>query len=88
MAKFLEGIQARLLETLGGVAGDLLLLVADTPAVAATVLGRLRVELARPVRPDPAPIATSLLGSSIFPWWSGTRREAVARDAPSVHRAA
>jgi aspartyl-tRNA synthetase len=47
VAKFMTGIQPRLLETLGGVAGDLLLLVADIPAVAATVLGRLRVDLAR-----------------------------------------
>ncbi|HEX9477939.1 MAG TPA: amino acid--tRNA ligase-related protein, partial [Methylomirabilota bacterium] len=34
-------------ETLGAAPGDLLLLVADVPAVAATVLGRLRVDLAR-----------------------------------------
>jgi aspartyl-tRNA synthetase len=47
VAKFMIGIQARLIEALGGVPGDLLLLVADTPAVAATVLGRLRVDLAR-----------------------------------------
>jgi len=47
VAKFIQGVQARLLETLGGVAGDLLLLVADTAVVAATVLGRLRVDLAR-----------------------------------------
>ncbi|HKX05935.1 MAG TPA: aspartate--tRNA ligase, partial [Methylomirabilota bacterium] len=47
VAKFMTGIQARLLEALGGAAGDLLLLVADVPAVAATVLGRLRVDLAR-----------------------------------------
>ncbi|HXA98459.1 MAG TPA: aspartate--tRNA ligase [Candidatus Dormibacteraeota bacterium] len=47
VAKFIQGLQARLIETLGGTPGDLLLLVADTPAVAATVLGRLRVDLAR-----------------------------------------
>ena len=47
VAKFMTGIQAQLLEVLGGAAGDLLLLVADAPAVAATVLGRLRVDLAR-----------------------------------------
>jgi aspartyl-tRNA synthetase len=47
VAKFMTAIQARLLETLGGAPGDLLLLVADAPAVAATVLGRLRVDLAR-----------------------------------------
>jgi len=47
VAKFIQGVQARLVETLGGITGDLLLLVADTPTVAATVLGRLRVDLAR-----------------------------------------
>jgi aspartyl-tRNA synthetase len=47
VAKFIQGLQPRLIETLGGTPGDLLLLVADTPAVAATVLGRLRVDLAR-----------------------------------------
>jgi aspartyl-tRNA synthetase len=47
VAKFMTSIQGRLLETLGAAPGDLLLLVADVPAVAATVLGRLRVDLAR-----------------------------------------
>ena len=53
VAKFMTGIQPRLLETLGGVAGDLLLLVAD--------IARGRGHRARtpaggprpPVRPDP-----------------------------------
>jgi aspartyl-tRNA synthetase len=47
VAKFIQGVQARLLETLGAAPGDLVLLVADAPAIAATVLGRLRVDLAR-----------------------------------------
>jgi aspartyl-tRNA synthetase len=47
VAKFLQPISDSLLSALGAAAGDLLLMVADTPAVAATVLGRLRVELAR-----------------------------------------
>jgi len=47
VAKFIQGVQAHLLEALGGAAGDLLLLVADAPAVACAVLGRLRVDLAR-----------------------------------------
>jgi aspartyl-tRNA synthetase len=47
VAKFIQGVQARLLEKLGAASGDLLLLVADRPAIAATVLGRLRVDLAR-----------------------------------------
>src|SRR5229473_2786006 len=47
VAKFLTAVQDRLLALTGGTAGDLLLLVADAPAVAATVLGRFRVDLAR-----------------------------------------
>ncbi|HSB40975.1 MAG TPA: aspartate--tRNA ligase [Methylomirabilota bacterium] len=47
VARFIQAIQPRLLEALGGTPGDLLLLVADAPAVAATVLGRLRLDLAR-----------------------------------------
>ena len=47
VAKFLTAVQDSLLALTGGGAGDLLLLVADTPAVAATVLGRFRVDLAR-----------------------------------------
>jgi aspartyl-tRNA synthetase len=47
VAKFIQSIQPRLLEALGSAPGDLLLLVADAPDVACTVLGRLRVELAR-----------------------------------------
>ena len=54
VAKFIQGVTPRLLEALGGVPGDLLLLVADAPAVAATVLGRLRVDLARRVDLIPA----------------------------------
>jgi aspartyl-tRNA synthetase len=47
VAKFIQAIQPQLLAALGGTPGDLLLLVADAPAVAATVLGRLRLDLAR-----------------------------------------
>ena len=54
VARFIQGVQARLLETLGALPGDLLLLVADAPAVAATVLGRLRVDLARRFNQIPA----------------------------------
>jgi aspartyl-tRNA synthetase len=54
VAKFLTAVQDRLLALTGGVAGDLLLLVADTPAVAATVLGRFRVDLARRFQLIPA----------------------------------
>ena len=47
VAKFMQAIQQPLLTALGAAPGDLLLLVGDAPAVAAPVLGRLRVELAR-----------------------------------------
>jgi len=47
VAKFLSAAQDRLLSVTAGAAGDLLLLVGDAAPVAATVLGRLRVDLAR-----------------------------------------
>jgi aspartyl-tRNA synthetase len=47
VARFLEPVKRGLLERLGGAPGDLLLLVADQAPLAATVLGRLRQELAR-----------------------------------------
>ncbi|MBI4607532.1 MAG: aspartate--tRNA ligase [Candidatus Rokubacteria bacterium] len=47
LARFLEPIRASLLARCAAGAGDLLLLVADAAPAAATVLGRLRVELAR-----------------------------------------
>jgi len=46
VAKFLAAVQERLLSSTAAAAGDLLLLVGDAPAVAATVLGRLRVDMA------------------------------------------
>jgi len=47
VAKFLAAIQEQLLSRTAAAAGDLVLLVGDTAPVAATVLGRLRVDLAR-----------------------------------------
>jgi aspartyl-tRNA synthetase len=47
VAKFIQGIQQPLLMALHANAGDLVLMVGDTPTVAATVLGRLRVDMAR-----------------------------------------
>jgi aspartyl-tRNA synthetase len=47
VAKFLQGIQPALLAAVGAEPGDLVLLVGDRPGVAATVLGRFRVDLAR-----------------------------------------
>jgi aspartyl-tRNA synthetase len=46
IAKFLgDAIAAKIVETTGAGEGDLILIVADSPPVAADVLGRLRVEL-------------------------------------------
>ena len=47
VAKFLDAIRDRLLASTAATAGDLVLLVGDAAAVAATVLGRLRVDLAK-----------------------------------------
>jgi aspartyl-tRNA synthetase len=47
VTRFIQAIQAPLLEAVGAGTGDLILLVGDHPAVAATVLGRFRVDLAR-----------------------------------------
>ena len=48
IAKFLSGDEiAAVTKRLGGTPGDLLLIVADKPLVAATALGELRLELAR-----------------------------------------
>jgi aspartyl-tRNA synthetase len=47
VSKFIQGIQQPLLTALHAKPGDLVLMVGDTPTVAATVLGRLRVDMAR-----------------------------------------
>src|SRR5262245_60082212 len=47
VSKFIQGIQQPLLTALHANTGDLVLVVGDTPTVAATVLGRLRVDMAR-----------------------------------------
>jgi len=47
VSKFIHGVQQPLLTALQAKTGDLVLMVGDTPTVAATVLGRLRVEMAR-----------------------------------------
>jgi len=49
VAKFLgDAEQAALVETLAATGGDVLLIVADQPEVAALVLGQLRLQLGRP----------------------------------------
>ena len=64
-----------------------LLLVADTPAVAATVLGRLRVDLAAPVQADPGGSRRLRLGHRLPARGVERRREALGRGPPSVHGA-
>jgi aspartyl-tRNA synthetase len=61
VAKFLTSIQERLLSQTGARAGDLVVLVGDAPAMAATVLGRLRVDLARRFHLIPE-------GRDVFAW--------------------
>jgi aspartyl-tRNA synthetase len=61
VAKFIQAIQGRLLLALGAEPGDLLLLVGDAPVMTATVLGRLRVEMARRFDLIPA-------GRDVFAW--------------------
>ena len=46
VARFIEPIKATLLGRVDAEAGDLVVIVGDVPATAATVLGRLRVDLA------------------------------------------
>src|SRR5215831_84387 len=47
VSRFIQGIQQPLLTAVHANTGDLVLMVGDTPTVAATVLGRLRVDMAR-----------------------------------------
>jgi aspartyl-tRNA synthetase len=47
VARFLDPIRPALMDALAAETGDLLLLVGDAPTMAATVLGRFRVELAQ-----------------------------------------
>jgi len=61
VAKFLSAVQDRLLSATAAAAGDLLLLVGDAAPVAATVLGRLRVDLARRFKLIPE-------GRDVFAW--------------------
>jgi aspartyl-tRNA synthetase len=76
VAKFLTAVQDRLLALTGGTAGDLLLLVADAPAVAATVLGRLRVDLARRFRliPEDRDIFAWVIDFPLVEWNADEKR--------------
>jgi len=70
-AKFLtEETSAAIIERLGGQPGDLLLFVADRPAVVAEALGRLRVELGNRLglRDDDVLALAWILDFPLFEW--------------------
>jgi aspartyl-tRNA synthetase len=76
VARFLEPLRPALMDALGAEVGDLLLLVADAPATAATILGRFRVELAQRYRLIP-PDRDAMLWVVDFPafeWSEEDRR--------------
>ncbi len=82
-AKFLdEGTVTALIERLEGRPGDLLLFVADRPAIVAEALGRLRVLLADRLglRDDNVLAMVWILGWPLFEW-----NEGEARWDPSHH---
>jgi aspartyl-tRNA synthetase len=76
VARFLEPLRPALMDALGAEVGDLLLLVADARATAATILGRFRVELAQRYRLIP-PDRDAMLWVVDFPafeWSEEDRR--------------
>jgi len=83
VARFLEPVRAALLDRLGAAAGDLLLLVGDAMPAAASVLGRLRVDLARRHGLVPAG-AHAVLWVTDFPLveWSAEERRWQAMHHP------
>ena len=76
VAKFLAAVQGPLLSRLGAAPGDLLLLVADQPTVAATVLGRLRVEMGRRLGLIPADrdVFTWIIDFPLVEWNADEKR--------------
>ena len=70
VAKFLTAVQERLLSQTGAAVGDLVLLVGDTSVVAATVLGRLRVDLARRFKliPEDRDVFTWVIDFPLVEW--------------------
>jgi aspartyl-tRNA synthetase len=70
VAKFLTAIQERLLAQTSAGPGDLVLLVGDTSTVAATVLGRLRVDLARRFKliPEDRDVFTWVIDFPLVEW--------------------
>jgi aspartyl-tRNA synthetase len=76
VAKFLGPAQDRLLSSTGTAAGDLLLLVGDAATVAATVLGRLRVDLARRFKliPQDHDVFTWVIDFPLVEWNADEKR--------------
>jgi len=76
VAKFLAAVQERLLSSTVAATGDLLLLVGDAPAVAATVLGRLRVDLARRFKlvPEDRDVFAWVLDFPLVEWNADEKR--------------
>jgi len=76
VAKFLAAVQGRLLSSTAAATGDLLLLVGDAPAVAATVLGRLRVDLARRFKlvPEDRDVFAWVLDFPLVEWNADEKR--------------
>jgi len=70
VAKFLTAVQERLLSQTRAAVGDLVLLVGDTSVVAATVLGRLRVDLARRFKliPEDRDVFTWVIDFPLVEW--------------------
>jgi len=70
VAKFLAAIQERLLAQTAAGPGDLVLLVGDTSTVAATVLGRLRVDLAKRCKliPEDRDVFTWVIDFPLVEW--------------------
>jgi aspartyl-tRNA synthetase len=76
VAKFLGTVQDRLLSSTASAAGDLLLLVGDAAPVAATVLGRLRVDLARRFKliPQDHDVFTWVIDFPLVEWNADEKR--------------
>jgi aspartyl-tRNA synthetase len=76
VAKFLTAIQERLLAQTAAGPGDLILLVGDASAVAATVLGRLRVELAKRFKliPEDRDVFTWVIDFPLVEWNADEKR--------------
>ncbi len=76
VAKFLAAVQERLLAQTAAEPADLVLLVGDTSMVAATVLGRLRVDLAKRFKliPEDRDVFTWVIDFPLVEWNADEKR--------------